>query len=130
MDIFKEASRKKIRFESARGLLTVEDLWDLQLISKGVCLDSIAIDLDQKLKARNTNSFVTKKDWLKDDTQLMFDLVKHVIDTKLKERALAEEASLKKEKREKLDELISQKENEHLASKSLEELKAQRAELQ
>ena len=45
MNIFEQAARQKIRFESVLGLLCVEDLWDLPLTSlnsKRANLDDIA----------------------------------------------------------------------------------------
>ena len=41
-DIFKQATKLKLRFSSVRGDLTVEDLWDLPLTSKSnLSLDGV-----------------------------------------------------------------------------------------
>lgn len=44
--MFEKASRMKLRFNTQRGVLSVEDLWDLPLIQ----LDNIAIALNKKLQ--------------------------------------------------------------------------------
>ena len=51
-NLFEVAARKKYRFDSQKGLLSVEELWDLPLQStKSVSLDSIAIALNKEIKA-------------------------------------------------------------------------------
>lgn len=52
MEIFERAARLKLRFETKKGQLSAEDLWDLPLSSttERTNLNSIAISLHQKLK--------------------------------------------------------------------------------
>ena len=44
--MFEKASRIKLRYSTNRGVLSVEDLWDLSLEQ----LDPIAINLSKRLK--------------------------------------------------------------------------------
>lgn len=124
---FEKASRKKLRFETSKGNLTVEDLWDVPLISTkgGISLDDIAKDLNKKLKESDTESFVVKDK--KDDSciRLKFDIVIHIINVKLEERDKAEKLKINKEKRDKLLSLIARKEDDMYGQKSIEELKAE-----
>ena len=50
--MFEKASRMKLRFNTQRGVLSVEDLWDLPLIQ----LDNIAIALNKKLQESKTEA--------------------------------------------------------------------------
>lgn len=61
---FEIASRLKLRFETAVGMISTEDLWTLPLTSNSkVSLDSLAVSLNKELKG-SEESFVTstKKD--------------------------------------------------------------------
>ena len=55
--MFEKASRAKIRFETSKGSLTVEDLWDLPLTSNTgkADLDDIARGLHSQLKEHRLN---------------------------------------------------------------------------
>lgn len=125
---FEKAIRLKLRFDSPKGQLTVEDLFDLPLTSTSgssrANLDSIAIALHRASReAAETISFVTPSE--NDESaelQLKFSIVKHVIDVKLAERDRAKEAADRKEKKQRLLALIGQKQDEVLASKPVEEL--------
>lgn len=123
--MFEEAVRQKIRFESPKGLLTTEDLWDLPLQSTSgkANLDDIARTIAKKLKATEDVSFVTTEPKVDKTLQLSFNVVKHVIDTLKAERDVAKTAKANYEKKQQLLELISQKENEHLKGQSLEDLR-------
>ena len=126
-EMFVTASRSKLRFDSPKGMLTVEDLWDLPLTSSTgkANLDSIAMGLHRELKAKTeVSSFVSKETPTDKLPQLKFDVVKHVIDTKLVENEVAAQARANSEKKQQLLALIASKENEQLAGKSLDELKA------
>ena len=127
--MFEIASRQKLRFESSKGLLTVEDLWDLPLTSiNKVNLDDLARDLFQQLKNENV-SFVAPAKASDTTLQLKFDLVKHVIDVKIAERDVAAVAARNREKKQLLLSIIAQKENEQLLGSSLDDLRKMADEL-
>ena len=124
--MFKEASRLKLRFSTPIGLLSVEDLWDLPLESKTkVNLDSIAILLNREIKDTKEESFISKSK-VNPVTELKLEIVKAIIEIKLKEASDKLQAKIKAEQRNKIDAIISKKEDESLESLSLEELKALR----
>jgi hypothetical protein len=51
MNIFEQATRRAIRFESAKGDLSVEQLWDLPLQSRNQFdLDTVAKTVNRQLK--------------------------------------------------------------------------------
>ena len=132
MDIFEQAARCKLRFETNRiGGILVEDLFDLPLTSKTgrPNLDDIARGLHKQLKSGDDVSFVEPSRSSDPVVQLSFDIVKHVIDAKLE----ANKAEAKKrddaEKKQKILALIADKKDEALKGKPLEELEAMLATL-
>jgi len=124
--MFEKASRIKIRFESPKGYLSVEDLWDLPLSSctGKANLDDIARSLYKQLKEESTESFVVKDPKTNTTVQLGFDLVRHIIDVRLAEAEVLATAKANREKKQQLLHIIAQKENEQLMGSSLDELKA------
>lgn len=125
--MFEKATRMKLRFESQRGPLSTEDLWDLPLTGRTVSLDDIARSIHKQIKEEDNDiSFVTPSVSGKESlmTQLRFDIVKHIIDVKIAERDAAYAAADKKAKKQKIMELIDKKQDEALSSKSVEELLA------
>ena len=122
--MFEKASRMKLRFNTSKGMLSVEDVWELPLTSNSgrVNLDDIAKELFKQLKESDVVSFVTKKTDSNEYTQLAFDIIKHIIDIKLLEREENARIKSNKEKKQQLLALIAQKENEQLGGMSLEEL--------
>lgn len=129
-DLFLAAARQKFRFESSKGQLTVEDLWDLPLTSQTgkVCLDEVARNLYQKMNEAKNISFVTPK--VEDETvQQKFDIVKYVIEVRIAERDEAAKAKQRAERRQNLMDLIAQKETNALAELSVDDLKKMLAEV-
>lgn len=125
--MFEKATRLKLRFDTARGLLTVEDLWDLPLQTtraNGVSLDQIAIALHRQAKDATTLSFVDERTTGDQVLDLKLEIVKAVIATKKAEGAAAALAAGKRERKQKLLELIAQKQDAQLVEKSVEELQA------
>ena len=127
MSIFEQAARKKLRFASVQGLLSVEHLWDLPLTkpktNDRAYLDEIAICLHGELKNATEVSFVTSSKKPNDaELQLKFDIVKHIIDVRVAENAAAATARTNAEKRQQLLELKARKESEKLGETSIEDL--------
>lgn len=114
--MFEKASRIKLRYSTNRGVLSVEDLWDLSLEQ----LDPIAINLNKRLKESQTESFIKTR--TKDTIELKFNIVKHIIDVKLQEQEERIVAAEKKAKRQKILDLMAKKQDAELESKSYEEL--------
>ena len=133
MEMFAFATKKKIRFETSKGLLSVEDLWDLPLTATNgrPNLDDIAKELYKKMKDENEMSFVKPTSQVNKEFNIIkakFDIVKHIIDVKLAEAEAAKKAKETKARNQRILGLIAQKEDEALASKSKEELLAMLAE--
>lgn len=129
--MFQKASRLKLRFKSSKGLLSVEDLWDLPLTSNTGAnnLDTIICDLHRQLKDDDNISFVINSRKSDATVQLKFDIVKHIIDVRLAEDKVRLEAKDKAMKKQKILELIADKQEENLKGKSLDELMAMVNEL-
>jgi hypothetical protein len=128
--MFEQASRLKLRFESPKGLLTLEDLWDLPLTSaKGANLNDIAKGLNRELKNSDEEDFVNRAANTNSVAKLKFEIVKHVIGVRLTENEAAKQAADHREKKQRLLELIAKKQDESLAARSVEELQAMVADL-
>ena len=123
--MFEKASRQKLRFETAKGCLSAEDLWELPLTSNTgkINLDDIARALHSKLKNSEDVSFVVKERKSDESVQLAFDIVKHIIEVKLVERDAASLAASNKAKKQELMALISSKEQSALAELPIDELR-------
>lgn len=124
ISLFETASRKKLRFQSARGPLSVEDLWDLPLTSKNqMNLDTIGKAARKALNEAEEDSLVTptKKDPL---LALRFDIVKYIIGIKVTELDATRKRKEAQTKKRKVQEIIDRKKDAALESMTLEELEA------
>ena len=126
-DIFEQAARKKLRFASSVGDLTVEQLWDLPLTHKSrPNLNELAIATAKELRDLGDFSFVdVKPDPRKDVLTLQLEIEKRIIEVKMAEAALAQEAAKRVERKRKILEALEKVEGSELASKSKEELLAE-----
>jgi hypothetical protein len=124
--LYKRAARIKLRFESARGLVTTEDLFNLPLEE----LDIIARTYSKKTKESKEESFIKP---VKTDATSVFklslDIVKDVIADKLAARDAAQKAAATKIKKAKILGIMADKENDELKGKDLDELKEMLDEL-
>ncbi len=120
MDNFKLASQQKLRYQTSKGLLSTEQLWDLSLED----LDGLAVSLETEHKESGKKSFLVKTS-VKDKTaKLRFDVVLDVLNTKVELMQAAQEAAEVKEHNKKIIALISEKQDESLKGKSVKQLEA------
>ena len=125
MNIFEQASRKALRFQSNKGELSVEDLWNLPLTStKTSSLDSIAVQCHKQGQISEKISFVTPPSTGNSDDTLRLEILKHIIDVKQTENAASKVAADNKAKKARILQLIAEKQDDALAGKSEAELLA------
>lgn len=132
MNIFEVASRQKLRFATGKGLLSVEDLWDLPLSSPSgkVSLNEIAIELHRELRSvSEIVSFVDDSAKPDQTIQLRFDLVKHVIEQRKRENAEAAAAKTRAETKQQLLAALAKKREGAIDAMSEDELMKRLAEL-
>lgn len=131
-DIYKYAAKKQLRFQSNRGELTAEQLFQLPLKSQNGCdLDTIAKKINGQLKNASEESFVEdiSDDPRKTDLTIALDIVKDVIATKQSEERARLDRIRKSAERKKILDVIAAKKDEKLSQASLEELEKQLAAL-
>lgn len=120
MDNFKLATQQKLRFQTSKGSLNIEQLWDLTLND----LDNLAVSLEQDYEESKGKSFLVKRT-VKDKTiKLQFDIVLDILQTKAQAAEEAKERKERKEHNEKILTLISEKKDESLKGKSIKQLEA------
>lgn len=125
MEIFKQASKKKLRFNTTHGVLSVEQLWDLpkeairMLVikyredvkkSSGEINDSELSFLDSPVKTKAT------------DDELRFEILKDIYLTKKSAEEKAQKKAEVKANNKKLLEIIARKQDEALEKKSIKDL--------
>lgn len=122
--MFETATREMFRFPF-RGLVSVEDLWCLSIEQ----LDSIFKVLNSRLKQRQEESLLDVKTEEDSKLEMKIDIVKYIVKVKLKEQESRVKAQEKKEKRQKILEILSEKQDQDLYNKSTDELESMLNEL-
>lgn len=124
ISIFEAATRKKLRFVSARGEISVEQLWDVPLRSKDdFNLDVIAKAVNKGLKAIAEESFVaTTRRPEQALSELTLSIIKYVIRTKLDDEAKTRRRAGQSQERATLLEALANKKAGELGELSREEL--------
>lgn len=129
-NIFAVATRQQLRWPSPRGLLNVEQLWELPLKSKtGLDLDSIAKTVNAAVKADTEESFVDASPAASTKLRTMLEVVKYMIAEKKAEIAAAVAAEDRRRERDKIRAIIDRKTDQALESESLEALTARLQQL-
>lgn len=118
-NIFEAATKGKYRFPF-KGMISVEDLWDLKLQD----LDSVFKSLNKQKKQNDEESLLQVKTAEDQELDNKIQIVKYIVKFKQEEIEERLQAKDKKEYNQKLLELIEHKQNEELAGKSIEELQA------
>jgi hypothetical protein len=121
---FEVAARTKMRFPF-RGLVSVEDLWDLNVNN----LDSIFKTLNSELKQVQEESLLNVKTKEDKELDVKIEIVKYIVTVKIEEENAKLQVKVKKEQKQKIMEILSSKQEESLQNKSEDELKAMLSEL-
>ena len=125
--MYKKASRLKLRFESSRGPLTAEMLWDLKITELKTMVKAQAEKLQKLEKPGDDLSFleeiITSNETKEIEVEkLRFDILKDVFITRKDEAKDAAADVKKKEELSHLREILRDKKEEELKKLSAEEL--------
>lgn len=125
--MYKIASRKKLRIQTNRGMLSVEQLWDLSKEDIGELAKSIRKRInDQKGVTGDSELDFLKPAAQAEETidELTFRILKDIYTTKQAEEDKAHRRATARENNRKILELIAKKQDEALEGKTIEELEA------
>ena len=123
-NIFEYAVRNKVRFPF-KGMISVEDLWDLSLAN----LDSIYKTLNKQVKQSEEESLLTTKTSVDTELEVQIAIVKYIVAVKLEEQEAREKAAAKKAQKQKIMSIIATKEDEALQNSSVDDLRKMLDEL-
>lgn len=131
-NIFEYATRNKLRFTTARGELSVEQLWDVPLRGAGAGFDlnTIAKTTSKALKEISEENFVeTTKTTQYTRLEVALEVVKHVISVKLADEEVAKKRAANRLEKEQLLRILSEKQAGQLSELSVEDLQKKIAAL-
>lgn len=131
LSIFEYATRNKLRFASAKGELSIEQLWDVPLRSSdGFNLDVIARAANKAFKEATEESFVSStRTPAITRLEMSLETVKRVIEVKLGDEELAKKRAENKVERERLLAILAEKQAGKLSDLSEKELQRRIAAL-
>jgi len=124
-NIFEVAIRSKFRF-NFKGLISVEDLFDLNVKE----LDSVFKTLNSQLKQAKEESLLDVKTQQDQELGMKIEIVKYIVKVKQEEENLRLQAKEQKVKKQKIMEILANKEDESYNNMSKEELTKMLAELE
>lgn len=117
--MFELATKNKFRFPY-KGQISVEDLWDLKVEE----LDVIFKTLNAQAKLAKEESLLSVKTTEEKTLEAKINIIKHIVNVKQEEAALAKQRVENKQKREQILSLIADKQNEAMKGMSIEQLQA------
>ena len=124
-NIFEYAVRNKVRFPF-KGIISVEDLWDLSLTN----LDSIYKTLNKQVKQSEEESLLATKTSVDTELEVQIAIIKHLVSVKLEEQETREKIAAKRAQKQKIMSIIATKEDEALHNSSVDDLKKMLDELE
>lgn len=123
-ELFIKATREKMRFPY-KGQATVEDLWDLSMTE----LDRIYKTLNAQQKRAQEDSLLDTKSEEDEELTAQIGIVRYIFTVKQEEKKAAETARERKAQKQKIMEILANKQDEALHGKSIEELEKMLDEL-
>ena len=115
-NIFEYAVRNKLRFPY-KGTISTEDLWDLPVTE----LDKIYKVLNKKNKTNEEESLLSTSS-VDMDTLVSIDIIKYIVNYKLKKKEENEQAKKRAEDRQFIMDIVEKKRKQSLEDKTEEEL--------
>ena len=124
VNFFEMAVKTKMRFPY-KGSISVEDLYDLEIKE----LDLIFKTLNSQLKQIKEESLLETKSMEDQILDVKIQIVKHIFNIKQEEEAKRIKAKENKEKKQRLMEILANKEDQDLLNKSKEDIQKMLNEL-
>lgn len=125
MNLFEISTREKYRFPY-KGQISVEDLWDVSATG----LDGIFKALKAQAKKSDEEGLLSHKTSADTELDNKIEIVRYIFGVKMAEKAKREEAVKRKAEKEKLLEILSEKEDNALKNLSIDELRARIAAME
>ena len=130
VNIFEEATRMKLRFDTVKGSNSVEDIWTLPLThSHMLSIKSVLSNVTEQFnKLTNSNDLIKdeKKEYI---LSLKIAILKAIIKRKEADAQAILDEKKRKDDLAELDRLIDEKSRSELSNKSIDELKEMRENL-
>jgi hypothetical protein len=118
--MYKQLIKDKTRFVTAKGELSLEQLFTLSINE----LNDLAVSLNDAYdKSSNKKSFIEKKTTKDKTLKLQLDVVLDILQDKQEETEAAKVKSENKARNQKIREIIAEKQDAALANKSIDTLK-------
>lgn len=117
--MFEVATRNKLRFPF-RGLISIEDLWDLSVQN----LDSVFKTLNSQVKQAKEESLLQTRTSEDETLELQIEIIKYIVSVKVKEAADRLKSKANREEKQKLYAILAQKQEAELQGKTAEEIQA------
>ena len=118
MHNFIKASKQALRFNTAGGNYSSEDLWHYPLTA----LDTYVVRLSKEIKSTKTESFIKPALPADKTIQLQFEVAKEILEIRVAELDKANKSRITKAKNLKIREAIANKKDSALQEASLEDL--------
>lgn len=119
-NLFEVATRQKYRFSTKKGVVGVEDLWDLPLDY----LDDIYKTLSKEFDESKSGSLLTESAEGNAELHNKMEIIRHIVNTRMQEAKDNEEKAFAYQKRQKILYILAEKQDDDLRGKSIEELRA------
>lgn len=130
-NIFEYAARNKLRFQSVKGPLTAEQLWDVPLRSSDdFNLNTVAKAANKALEESGENFVDTTKTAEHKRREMVMETIKYVIQTKIDEEKAAEKWAANRKERQQLLDILADKQAGKLSELSEKQLQKRIAELE
>lgn len=123
-NIFEVATRHKYRFPY-KGQISVEDMWDLPVTE----LDKIFKILNKQVKTAQEESLLKTKTKEDEVLENQIKIVRHIVSVKQEEASNRLKEKERKAQKQRIMEIMADKQDEELKGKSIDELQKMLTEL-